>query len=163
MQGQVFVPYTGIGGFNMDTGVSLYSVGGSTAPGVVEDEYGTTVNVTWTFPGGINALSSGGVGQWGYALVPATIDSTYITDVAIKQWLTGTYFRQGEVEVQPSVKYYSEEDINAETPGVMTSVQDDINLLVKAYVSRLLKPGNGGSYDDFKKYFSNCYTIGSPG
>lgn len=67
MEGQVFVPYTGIGGFNMDYGFSTLSLEGSTAPGIVEGGGGTTYNLTWTFPGGINNQAPGGL-PWGYAL-----------------------------------------------------------------------------------------------
>lgn len=163
MQGQVFVPYTGIGGFNMNTGASTFSIGGSSMPGVVEDEFGTTVNVTWTFPGGINNVQYNGQGAWGYALVPLTEGGTYVDDDMIKQWLMGEYPQQDDVAVQPSIKYTAE-DIESESPVVMGSLREDINRLVRAYISRLLRGGEGsGSFDDFQKYFPNCYTVGRPG
>lgn len=162
MQGQVFVPYTGIGGFNMNAGISAFSISGSSMPGVVEDEDGTTVNVTWTLPGGINNVQSGGVGQWGYALVPKTIDGTPVTDDDIKAWLTKSYVHQGSVTAQPSITY-TMEDIESENPAVIASIQADVNNLVKKYVSRLLKGDDGANYVDFQTYFPNCYTVGSPG
>lgn len=158
MQGQAFVSYTGIGGSNLDCGMSTFAMGGSTQPGVVEDKYGTTVNVTWFYPGGIQGQQYGGEGLWGYVLVPMTVDSTYVSDTMVKQWLMGEYKLQEYVVEQPTKKYYSEEDINAEIP----SVQADINLLVSAYVHRLLDGGiSGGNFENFKKYFGGCYTVGS--
>lgn len=158
MQGQVFVPYTGIGGFNMNMGASTFSVDGSTAPGIVEDQYGTTVNVTWTFPGGINNVQYNGQGMWGYALVPLTEGGTYVNDDMIRDWLLGKYKGDPNVAVQPSMEYVAEDIVN-ENPTIMASLQADINLLVRAYVSRLLSGGNG-SFDDFQTNFPNCYTVG---
>lgn len=157
MEGQVFVPYTGIGGFNMNTGASTFAIGGSSMPGVVEDKFGTTVNVTWTFPGGINNTQ----GAWGYALVPQTEGGLPVNDDMITDWLLGKYKDNPNVAVQPNGTY-NLEDIQSENPLVMGSLREDINLLVKAYMSRLLNVG-GGSFDDFKRYFPNCYTVGSPG
>ena len=160
MEGQVFVPYTGIGGFNMNTGASTFAIGGSSMPGVVEDEHGTTVNVTWTFPGGINNVGYT-KGAWGYALVPQTAGGTYVDDDMITDWLLGKYKDNPNVAVQPNGTY-NLEDIRSENPLVMGSLRDDINQLVKAYVSRLLRGGNGSIYD-LQTYFPNCYTVGSPG
>ena len=76
----------------------------------------------------------------------------------VKQWLMGQYEHQSDVEVQPTKMYYDEADISAELP----TIQSDINLLMSAYVHRLLLHGGleGGSFDDFKLYFSGCYTVG---
>ena len=161
MQGQVFVPYTGIGGFNMNTGASTFSIGGSSMPGVVEDEWGTTVNVRWTFPGGINNVQYNGQGAWGYALIPLYLGGPFVDDGMITDWLLGKYKGHPDVAVQPKGSY-NLEDITSEDPTVMGSLQEDINLLVKAYMSRLLK-GGSGSVDEFQEYFPNCYTVGSPG
>lgn len=162
MEGQVFVPYTGIGGFNMNTGASTFAIGGSSMPGVVEDKYGTTVNVTWTFPGGINNTGYT-EGAWGYALVPQAAGGELVNDGMIKQWLMGNYSRQEDVAVKPKWTY-TEEDIDHENPLIVEYLREDINLLVKAYMSRLLNVNvGGGSFDDFKRYFPNCYTVGSPG
>lgn len=163
MEGQVFVPYTGIGGFNMNTGVSTFSIGGSSMPGVVEDKFGTTVNVTWTFPGGINNVQYNSQGSWGYALVPLTEGGTPVNDDMIRDWLLGKYEGNPNVAVQPSGSY-SLEDIESENSVVMGFLRDDINQLVRAYISRLLRGGIGGdSFGDFQRYFPNCYTVGSPG
>lgn len=126
MQGQVFVPYTGIGGFNMDTGIMPTSVGGSTAPGVGGDEFGSTYNLTWTFPGGINNQSPGGV-AWGFALyrqVPCTEDE-------LEKWLKGEV---KNARIDPIYTFSDEEIQQASDPRLA----DTINLLMKKYLADVM-------------------------
>ena len=64
MQGEVTVPYTSIGGQNMDSGIMPADLSGSSNPNIIQDGFGTTVNITWTLPGGINNKQYGSY-SWG--------------------------------------------------------------------------------------------------
>ena len=156
MQGQVFVPYTGIGGFNMNTGASTFSIGGSSGdnPG---GGSGVVFNVAWSLPGGITGVSYSGQGLWGYVLVPRNKDSTYVVDDMIEEWLMGTYEHQDAVEVQPSIKYYTPEDISGNIPATVGSIQADINKLVNEYILRLLD--REGEFGEFWNYFESCIDV----
>lgn len=148
MEGQVFVPYTGIGGFNMDVGIMPMSLYGSTTPGVIEDNDGTTVNAVWVFPGGIVNKAPGGYG-WGYAVRTDTL----CTDEEIKQWLKGELTSDRGSDMVPST-IYADEDITAELP----TIADDINKLIKRYVHDILEKGD---YNRFRDNYSGCVVMGS--
>lgn len=151
MQGQV--TYTGIGGINMDSGTSTYSITGSTLPEVIEDDHGFIINVRWSYPGGIMEKNVEGEGFWGYAVQSQVSGGGYSKDSTIKSWLlnqiTGTDYPSPSVII-------TEEMIANEDPAV----QREINELVYCYISRLMSPGTGASYDQFKEYFKGCYVLG---
>lgn len=152
MQGEVLVPYTGIGGTNMDSGIMTMDLVGSTNPGVVADEWGQSVNVTWSYPGGITGKSVDGQGFWGYAVVAQSAGGSYSYDSTITAWLkhetTGTNYPH------PS-HTFSDIDIANNDPRI----RSEINELIYRYVSVLL--GHTDThYDEFKKFFIGCYVIG---
>lgn len=67
MQGQVFVQYTRIGGFNMDSGLTTLGVEGSTNK--YEEDANLSFTVQWQLPGGIMLKGlSEPEGAWGYIL-----------------------------------------------------------------------------------------------
>ena len=148
MQGQVTVPYTSIGGNNMDYGIMPLNLQGSTTPGVIEDQDGTTVNAIWVFPGGIVNQKPGGYG-WGYAVRTDTL----CTDEEIKKWLKGELYSDRGADMVPK-NNYSEEDIVAELP----TIADDINRLIKRYVHDLLEKHD---YNRFRQYYEGCVVMGS--
>ena len=138
MEGQVFVPYTGIGGYNMMSDASTYAISGSTTPGVIEDEWGTTLNINWQYPGGITGKQYAG-GQYSY-------------DDTITAWLmgqiTGTHYPTPE-------HIFTEPEIQNQDPRIKST----INELIFRYGSVLLNSPNT-HYDEFKTYFKGCYVIG---
>ncbi|NJE73281.1 hypothetical protein E0L15_01375 [Pseudoflavonifractor sp. SW1122] len=159
MEGQVFVPYTGIGGFNLNPGISTFSLVGSTAPGTVGDEYGNTLNIRWIYPGGITGKQENGTGFWGYAVVAQYDNGTYSTDETIKAWLLGQVTGTHYAKPEPT---FNEEEIKNEDPRIVAA----INELIFRYGSVLMNADQSGSssaassYDDFKNYFVGCYVIG---
>ena len=153
MQGEVTV-YTPIIGRNMRS-ISLLndsSINGSTNPGVVEDEWGQSVNVSWQYPGGINGKQESGQGFWGYAVVAQSAGGSYSFDSTITSWLKGEI--TGTNYPQPSHIFTDDEITNNDS-----RIRAEINELIYRYVSVLL--GHTDThYDDFKQYFVGCYVIG---
>lgn len=154
MQGQVFVPYTGIGGFNMDVGVMPFSLNGSSNPGVDAGQQGTDINVFWVFPGGITNQKYNGQAMWAYAVQDKGTDLNYDTDEDVRLWLQGKIVGSSYIS---KIKF-TEEQIDSEDPRITA----EINELIYQYVTRLLQPGLGSSMDDFKNYFgeTGCYVTG---
>lgn len=152
MEGQVFVPYTGIGGYNMMSDASTYAISGSTTPGVIEDEWGTTLNINWQYPGGITGKQYNGQGFWGYAVQAQYAGGQYSYDDTITAWLmgqiTGTHYPTPE-------HIFTESEIQNQDPRIKST----INELIFRYGSVLLNNPNT-HYDEFKTYFKGCYVIG---
>lgn len=153
MNGEVYVPYTGIGGSNMNSGIMLLDLSGSSNPGVDSGQEGTDINVFWSYPGGITNQKMNGDGFWAYAVQSQTVDPNYDTDKTIKDWLmgniTGTSYN--------ITTHFTEEQIENEDPNIIPA----INELIYSYITRLLN-NTGSSMDDFKNYFLNtgCYVTG---
>lgn len=152
MEGQVFVPYTGIGGFNLMSGASTYAITGSTNPGVIEDEWGLNLNITWQYPGGITGKQYNGQGFWGYAVQAQYAGGSYSYDSTIRAWLqdeiTGTLYPK-------PAHIFTDKELEEEDPRIQT----EINELIFRYGSTLLNNPNT-HYDDFKKFFGGCYISG---
>lgn len=153
MQGQVFVPYTGIGGFNMDTGIIPFSLTGSSNPGVDSGQQGTDINVFWSLPGGLINQIYNGKSMWAYTVQSQTVDPTYDTDEDIYKWLRGELIGTS----YNLTTHFSQEQIDEENPGIVSAV----NELVYQYIARLLN-STDSSMDDFKRYFldTGCYVTG---
>lgn len=156
MEGQVFVPYTGIGGYNMNTGIMPMSLTGSTDPDVMEDEFPASINVRWIYPGGIIGIKDpGGEGSWGYAVAKKAVHAVPNTDTDIKNWLTNNLTFTPEITPQHGSLiggYYTVKEVDDEIPDVAL----DINRLLQAYVSRLFFD-TGSEFDLFKQYYITCY------
>ena len=152
MQGTVSISYDGIRGTNMNNGIDLYNMSGSTVPGLVEGEGGNRLNVTWVYPGGIVSKTANGDGFWGYAVFKESESKGYSYDSTVYNWLRG----QGGPDLIGVTLPISEEDIKAESPNVYNA----INTLVSAYVHRLMFDTEEGQMELFKEYFSGCYYSG---
>ncbi len=152
MQGEVTVPYTSIGGTNMDSGIMMANLSGSSAPGIVESEFGTTLNVRWIFPGGISGQAPGGVG-WGYALG----NGIQTTDDLIKQWLMGVYTGTRELVETPQ-KTYTEDQIADEDVGIVA----EINRLMEKYAHDVMTIHDNPTldYHEFSQMYSGCVIVG---
>lgn len=151
MQGQVDVPYTGIGGLNMDMGIMLMddaTISGSTAPRPSGTPTGG-MRVMWTYPGGINLTSYNGQGAWGYAVYTLASGGELSTDATIRLWLQGLC---KEAYVQPE-KTFTEDEIDAGGPEVIQGIN---NLLVW-YVYRLLGFEDGSDLRLFQDSFPGCW------
>lgn len=145
MQGQVFVQYTGIGGFNMDMGIMPMSVGGSSAS--ADDATSRTINVLWTLPGGISNVKGRGDstyqgGEWGYFLTPKSQGGEVLHDEDVIAWVPtqvpGAQFDNGG---------------NLTTLEYEAAVEQAINNQLYSYVGRALKGQGDSSWDDFVDYF----------
>lgn len=158
MYGVTSVPYNRIGGENISSGIMPFAMTGSTVPGLTPGgEGGNRINVTWTYPGGIVSKMYNGKGVWGYAVIrrgeSETIDVNY--DDTVYGWLIGE-IESTETLIGVNVPH-SAEEVRLELP----SVAADINILVKAYVHRLInEPGSDAQMDEFKEYFEGCYYTG---
>lgn len=141
MQGDVYVPYSGIGGNNMDNGIAMLDLGGSTSPGE-ESQSGTTVNVRWTYPGGIISKNS-----WGY-LLNAKGDTTICLDEDVYKWIIGEEQSQRENSIPPSSNY-TDDDIASGNVNLV----NDINELIRRYMNDILRVGQ---YESFRQYYEGC-------
>lgn len=139
MQGEASVPYTGIGGNNMDNRIMTLGLGGSTTPGI-EDQSGTTVNARWAIPGGIINK-----GSWGYALVPGVLCS----EENVENWLKGNFTatRPGIV----SNYNYSDEELN--DPAKEAEIEANVSAMLKKYVHDVL---DAGDYPSFREHYAGC-------
>lgn len=131
MQGQVFVPYTGIGGNNMGGTIMPMNLYGSTTPGLEADEGGFSYNLTWVFPGGIVNQTAQGVG-WGYAVKKGKP----CTDEDIRAWLKGELI--SDRGVNPS-RNYTKEEVDAATDSLMG---EDIGRLMEEYLRNVMDAGD---------------------
>ena len=150
MEGQVFVPYTGIRGFNMMTGDEQTNISGSTLPPGTGEPMGLT-RVMWTYPGGINNIKHDGQGAWGYAVYTADSGRGWSYDSTIKEWLMGQH---PEADYQLA-EYFEEAEIMAGGPEVIEA----INKLIRNYVVRLLNHADGRNLLTFQTSFPNCWEI----
>ena len=148
MYGEVTVPYTSIGGQNMDSGIMPADLSGSSNPNIIQDEYGTTVNIIWTLPGGINNKQYAEY-SWGYAL----LKNQNCSDNDIKKWLIGE-LRSDRIEVETPSIIFTEEDIAAEDPRIVL----EINRLIQKYGHDILLSGD---YNNFRDNYTGCVFIGS--
>lgn len=148
MYGEVTVPYTGIGGQNMDSGIMPADIGGSTNPGLDEGQQPEAINIKWLFPGGIVGRAPNGVG-WGYMLTPGV----ECRDDDIKNWLLGNV--QSGRGVNPT-RFYTEDEVTA---AIDPGIEDDIAKLMAAYVRSLL--GND-DYNLFRETYNvnGCMVFG---
>lgn len=153
MQGEVYIPYTGIGGNNMDNGIMTLGLAGSSNPGVDAGQQGTDINVFWTLPGGINNQKYNGQSMWAYAVQAQTDDTNYDTDEDVYKWLRGELVGSS----YNLTTYFTQEQIEANDPGIISAV----NELVYQYITRLLN-NQDSSMDDFKNAFlgTGCYVTG---
>lgn len=154
MQGEVLVPYTGIGGTNMDSGVMPMDLTGSTEEPAGDASLSTTIGVRWSLPGGIVNGGIGGNGFWGYAIYSRLSNATYTYDSDVEDWLQGIY-RDGYTPRRDVVKDggpFSKEQIDAGGINVITAV----NNMLKTYVNNLAQPGLDEDYNTFKNSFASC-------
>lgn len=151
MQGQVYVPYTGIGGLNMNMAAMPtedITISGSTAPRPSGTPTGG-VRVMWTYPGGINLISYNGQGAWGYAVYTLKSGLGLSTDETIKSWLQG---QCKGAYVQPGI-IFTPEQIGDGGPEVI----EEINNLLKWYVYRLVGFEDGSDLQLFQEKFPDCW------
>lgn len=148
MQGEVYVPYTQIGGTNMDSGIMMANIGGSS--GQYDRETGeliSTVSVRWNLPGGIINKTDGTInptdgtvdGLWGYLVSIAGKDGAHIC-------------HDSDV-----IQHLEAEGIN--DPINNPNSVDILNKWIREYVSRVLAHSvDGGHYDynRFKSVFEGC-------
>lgn len=150
MQGQVFVPYTGIGGFNMNTGIMPMSVGGSSTGASLPDgeTVNTFYNILWTLPGGIsNRSSRTGYqgGEWGYLIKTQESGALPWSDKDVIAWLQ---------EKIPGCMFDADGNLTVESLQYEEQVRSLLNTAVYQYFyDRVLKLQGGSSYDDFVDYF----------
>lgn len=149
MQGQVYVPYTGIGGANMNSKIMTLELGGSSLD--IEDATQRTFNVTWTLPGGIQSIKTSGSyqgGEWGYLLWTKDSNPTAATDQDvvddIKSKFPGSQFDAA---------------YNLITEEYSASIEAYINNLLYHYVNRALTIQDGSSWDEFYGYYSKNQCI----
>lgn len=141
MQGDVFVPYTGISGNNIENGIMTLDLVGSTNPGE-ENQTGTTVNVRWTYPGGIISKNS-----WGY-LLNASGNTTVCTDEDVRKWIIGEKPSERANSIPPSCEY-TIEDIETGNSNLLS----DLNELMSRYMHDVLL---AGQYNEFREYYAGC-------
>lgn len=137
--------YIQIGGNNMDGGIMTLELHGSSAPGVVEDETGSTYNLTWTFPGGINNKFPDGT-AWGYALSRGTP----CTQSDLEAWLRG----EKTSDLYTPSRTYSNEEIAAASNPLM---EEDINNLMKRYLSHVMSVGD---ITKLRDGYTGCILLG---
>ena len=144
MQGEVTVPYTSIGGQNMDSGIMPADIGGSS--GDFSGNQSGTMTISWKLPGGITGFKYDGTGQWGYFLGPKAAGNVTATDENIKEWLTE--------------RVYTQEQIEFGDPAVVLA----INTQMANYASRIIRLGVGGEgdqaeLDEFRSKFAGCWIV----
>lgn len=129
MEGQVFVQYTKIGGFNMNSGFTTLGVEGSTNK--YEENANLSFTVQWQLPGGIMLKGlSVSEGAWGYILGrshEAHIQSGAFDDDEFCAYLARRYGYVFDAE-----KKYTLLDTSRETELIA-----DINKLVSEYFHRV--------------------------
>lgn len=139
MEGEVYIPYTPIGGRNMSNGMMTLDLVGSTYP--PESSVPGMINVKWVYPGGIILKTDAGEGLWGYML--------------------SAYSEGGSIAHDSDVtKYLEEHGINGEAEQ-----QAEINTLVRTYVTRVMayEPPEGledqYGYIAFQRTFRGCWSV----
>ncbi|WP_027089752.1 hypothetical protein [Thomasclavelia saccharogumia] len=145
MQGEVTVPYTSIGGQNMDSGIMPADIGGS----VNQNTSGTghlSVTVLWHLPGGIQSKDNepGGSG-WGYIL-GRDYQDTYWTTSEFCNYLTQ----------ELGVKFDEQGNL---VEGDIATVTAKINDLIYQYVLNVQRlSGYEPDYDwaRFNSYYGTC-------
>lgn len=151
IQGEVTVPYTPIGGSNMDYGIMPLAVTGSSNQ-VPDDEGGSTnlgFMVSWTLPGGINNVSNGNVHNgmaWGYILGRDVQNQQPYSDNDFKDYL----MEKG---------YAFTDDFELENSALKDSLINFINDLVTSYFRRVqMNSGLEEGYDwnTMNIYYNTC-------
>lgn len=154
ISGEVQVPYTSIEGNNVQIGVSLYNMNGSTDQHIPEGQISTKLGVKWSLPGGITNGGSIELGHWGYAIYTRLSGATETLDDDVYDWLKAKY-RAG-YEPRLSVEIYkaggfTEAEIDAGSPEVINAV----NNMVKQYINHLQNEPLE-DFNKFKEYFGSC-------
>ena len=139
MEGQVFVPYNGIGGVNMCGDFMTMDAFGSTVPPGTGSP--GMMNVRWIYPGGIISKTYDGQGLWGYLLIPYSGGGKLTFDADVE-------------------KYLSENNITD-----ISKIIEELNKLVSDYVTRVMEyippEGQEGElgYVAFQRTFEGCWNI----
>lgn len=152
MEGQVFVPYTGIGGANLNGGLMTMGMTGSSDQGT--DPVGNPVDlmftVSWQLPGGI--VSRGTYNEkaaWGYILGRGNGEHKTkgpFSDEDFCTYLTNTYSYVFDLSYNPT-------NVDKHV------VEDTINDLVGSYLYRVLVNDSlveGYDFTAFRKEYGTC-------
>lgn len=151
MYGEVYVPYTGIGGTNLDSGIMAAGVTGSSDGSTVEGERPLGYNISWSLPGGITNGGGGEGGEWAYLLWRPSDNPNTVTTQDLILNLQKLY---------PSAEFDASGNLLTEEYAMQ--IRETINNMVWEYADRIL--GNAGlegsdySWDNFHKYFVSCIT-----
>ena len=144
MEGNVFVPYTGIGGSNMNNGIMTLDLSGSSAS--ADDATSRTINVLWTLPGGITNIKSRQDtyqgGEWGYMLTPISEGGQVVLDEDVVEWV--------KTQV-PGAQFDSQNNLT--TLECEAAVEQAINNKLYSYVGRALEGEGDSSWENFRNYF----------
>lgn len=149
MQGQVTVPYTPIGGNNMNSRIMPLSITGSTVDNNLEGGQTLMYNVYWSLPGGIMNMGSTGTNPglaWAYILGRDENNILY-TDEMFCKYLSDNY------------NYEFDEQCNPSNPAQVSQIEQTINNLVYTYVKRVI--ANTGLQDGYdwatmNKTYQDC-------
>lgn len=151
MEGVVYVPYNGIGGTNLDNGIMMADITGSSDSGSIEGERPLGANIYWSLPGGITNGGGGQGGEWGYLLWRPTDNINTVTTADLCNYLTKT----------SNIQF--DENYNLVDESQASLAQTTINSLVWEYGKRIMRnagqPGSDYSWDDFMAYFVSCVVI----
>lgn len=136
MQGEVIINYDGIGGANMNSGISTLSLGGSTNGTDVNEDTPLSFYVSWSLPGGIANQGIGGSGgAWGYIFGREEQEGVPYTDALFCAKLMEKY------------GYSFDSDCNLTDESQKESVESTINQLVSGYFYRVMK--NSGLDEEY--------------
>lgn len=127
MYGEVYVPYTGIGGTNLDSGIMAADVTGSSAEGT-EGQTRPSYNVSWSLPGGITNGTGGQGGEWGYIFQAMVDGGSVVGDAEMLDHLQSMTLVSWDGENPNSVVLNDE-----------TGIRTEINVLLNKYVRRLMQ------------------------
>lgn len=144
MQGEVYVPYTEIGGVNVDSGIMTMNITGSSQDSDLTGGRDQTWNILWSFPGGITNIRNRTEyrgGEWGYLFGTATTTSV-VTDEMLIAHLQGKF----GVNVIDTAG-------NVLDPAQESAIQSYINNLVYDYTSRAMQGLGDLSWDKFRDYY----------
>lgn len=129
IQGEVTVPYTPIGGGNMEYDIMPLDLSGSSINSDIQGAENFRYNIYWTLPGGITnqGTLSGNPGlAWAYIIGRQVQNQILYTDKLFCDYLETTY------------GYQFDESCNPKNPAQEISIKQTINDLVYEYVGRVL-------------------------
>lgn len=144
MQGEVRVPYSGIGGTNLHSDIMTMGLAGSSQDSELTGGRDQTWNILWSLPGGItNIRNRPGYqgGEWGY-LFGAAATTGVVTDETLIVHLQEKY---GTDVIDNSG--------NILQPSYESVIQAYINNLVYEYTSRAMQGLDDLSWDRFRDYY----------